>query len=131
MSRISLKATDYLLKCTNPAEEYESLEFTKEDAIESLEYIKNNSDGLDKDDILFELGNEFLGVGIMFLDESEYNKKVDADCSKSGIVCSEYNQERKMTYVYVNDVFVDNLINEKYDLLADDIIKFSKIKNKA
>ena len=107
----------------NLNEVYDDLTFSKEEVISSLEVVRIETKNLDKKDIIDNLNNEFLGIGIMFLDNDSYNEKSNhAIYPNEGIVNSEYNKDKQMTYVYINNTFIDNFINKKYNLLSNGII---------
>lgn len=123
---ISIKHVNYLLKCTTLTEKYDDISFSKEEVISSLEKVRIETEKLDKDNILDNLNNEFIGIGLLFIDNafSEYNN-THVLYPKEGIVTSEYKPNRRITYIYVNDDFINNFINKNYEILSNGILATS------
>lgn len=118
---IRIKPTNFLLYCNNLTEEYHDLSFTKNDTINSLKLVRDEINN--KEDVLDALNDEFLSVGIYFkqLKTSEYTPIY----KQAGIIYGEYIPREPFLYIYVNDGFIDNFLENKFEVLADAIVAIS------
>lgn len=122
---VSFKHTNYLLRCFGLTEKYDDLNFTKKEVYNTLECTRKAIKNLDKENILDRLNNDFLNVGITFLEYNNgYGSVVDS-YPKEGIVAGEYKTSKEMIYICVNDTFFSNFINNQCELLANGIIAVS------
>lgn len=118
---IRIKPTNFLLYCNGLTEEYHDLSFTKNDTINSLKLVRDEIN--DKDEILDALNDEFLSVGVYFKENKNSGQTPIYKCA--GIVSGEYIPKEPFLYIYVNDTFIDNFLNNQFEVLADAIVAIS------
>lgn len=115
----------YLDRLVNLTESYDDIKFDKEDVKCSLQSVKLDLENNDKETILDDLNNEFLCVGIIFIDCSGSHSGLRVQYPKEGIVYGLFNSETNFKEIYVNDTFFSNFLNDEFDLLSNGIMGIS------
>ena len=125
MFSISSKTTNFLYKCAGLYEAYVDLTFTKDEVINSLKSVLYNIDKFNYQDVLDNLNEEMLNVGIVFLLYSNELKHINVKYPKAGIVNGKFDPESQLIYMYINDTFFKQLQLENFETLANVIIECS------
>ena len=116
---IKAKNTNFLVECYLN-ERYIDLNFTKDEALNSLKVIYSDLTNTDPNNIVNDLSNEFLSVGVIFQyikDTSSYNYT----WKKAGILKNEYDSTSNLITLYITDIFIKNFLNKNFDILAEAI----------
>lgn len=126
---ISFRHKDFLLKSTTLSEKYDDLGFDKKEVMASLQCVRDTIQNLDPNNILNELNNEFLGVGVIFMPYNNSYGSLGIGYPKEGIIGGDYDQQHRISYVYINDDFIEHFIDKKYDLLSNAIVSICTHEN--
>ena len=125
--RMAMHRFGYLTECYNLQEEYKPLalrpkevEASLENAYYDLELIEN----LTKEQFFQKLDDEFSCIGVIFSESEENlnNRYKKIKYANSGIIGGLYNQNTNTIIAEVNNIFIENFFNMKFELLAKDLI---------
>ena len=125
MFSISSKTTNFLYKCAGLYEAYVDLTFTKDEVINSLKSVLYSIDEFNPQDVLDDLNEEMLNVGILLLPYSNKSKYISVKYPKAGIVNGKFDPESQLICMYINDTFFKQLQSENFEILANAIIECS------
>lgn len=130
MNSLSFTPTGFFYKHLGLEEAYDNLSFSRDKVISSLYKIKSDLDSIDKNDILFELNNEFLCIGVRFKEYSnDYGVNLNPEYPNVGIIGGYFDPDSNFINILISDDFINKFLEEDFDNLADGIIGMSTHEN--
>lgn len=131
MNSLSFVPTGFFFKRMKLQEAYGDLTFPRDKVISSLYKIKKDLKSTKKDDVLFDINNEFLCVGIRFREynSADFGNNLKQQYPQAGIVGGYFDPNTNFINILISDSFITKFLNEEFEDLADGIIGMSTHEN--
>lgn len=117
--------TGFLLTTMNLNESYVDLSFDRDNVFCSLNAVYLETNDKSKREILDELNDDFLNIGIMFLENDNAYKTNRYKYQNAGIRFAEYDVESRFIKIYVSDEFIFHFLNKDFEEITDAIMQIS------
>ena len=117
--------TGFLLTTMNLKESYVDLSFDRDNVFCSLNAVYLETNNKSKREILDELNDDFLNIGIMFLENDNAYKTTRYKYPSAGIRFAEYDPESRFIKIYVSDEFISHFLNKDFEEITDAIMQIS------